>query len=72
MRDVEQHTDIIDFENVSVKKAKRLQTLLISAQEVGDEKLQLVQQLQDLIDYRTRKLEVDYKNLGRYEKKENF
>lgn len=72
MRDVEQHTDIIDFENVSVKKAKRLQTLLISAQEVGDEKLQLVQQLQDLIDYRTRKLEVDYKNLGRYLRSENF
>lgn len=42
----------------------RMQQGLISAQELGDEKLQIVQHLQDLIDHKTRQLDQDFKNLG--------
>lgn len=42
----------------------RMQQGLIAAQELGDEKLQIVQHLQDLIDHKTRQLDQDYKNLG--------
>uniref|UniRef100_A0A6M2DML9 Inhibitor of growth protein n=1 Tax=Xenopsylla cheopis TaxID=163159 RepID=A0A6M2DML9_XENCH len=41
----------------------RIQQSLICAQELGDEKLQIVQQLQDLIDNKSRQLEQDFKNL---------
>lgn len=44
----------------------RIQQSLICAQELGDEKLQIVQQLQDLIDNKSRQLEQDFKNLGIY------
>ena len=42
----------------------RMQQGLIAAQELGDEKLQIVQHLQDLIDCKTRQLDQDFKNLG--------
>ncbi|XP_038120714.1 inhibitor of growth protein 1 homolog [Culex quinquefasciatus] len=42
----------------------RMQQGLIAAQELGDEKLQIVQHLQDLIDHKTRTLDQDFKNLG--------
>lgn len=42
----------------------RIQQALIAAQEIGDEKLQIVQQVQDLIENKSRQLEVDYRNLG--------
>lgn len=42
----------------------RVQQALISAQEVGDEKLQIIQQLQDLIENKARQLDIDYRNLG--------
>lgn len=42
----------------------RVQQALIAAQEIGDEKLQIVQQVQDLIENKSRQLEVDYRNLG--------
>lgn len=41
----------------------RIQQSLIAAQELGDEKLQIVQQLTDLIEVKTRQLDQDYKNL---------
>lgn len=41
----------------------RIQQSLIAAQELGDEKLQIVTQLQELIDLKTRQLENDFKNL---------
>lgn len=44
---------------------RKAQSILISAQELGDEKLQIVQQLQDLIENRTRSLDNDYKNIGK-------
>ncbi|XP_055606344.1 inhibitor of growth protein 1 [Uranotaenia lowii] len=51
--------------NPATKRAMaRMQKSLIAAQELGDEKLQVVQHLQDLIDHKTRQLDQDYKNLG--------
>lgn len=48
------------------KLLRKAQSILISAQELGDEKLQIVQQLQDLIENRTRSLDNDYKNVGEF------
>lgn len=42
----------------------RVQQSLIAAQEIGDEKLQIVQQVQDLIENKSRQLDLDYRNLG--------
>jgi len=42
----------------------RLQQLLISAQEIGDDKLQIAQQIQDYVDNKARQLDLDKKNLG--------
>jgi hypothetical protein len=42
----------------------RIQQSLIAAQEVGDEKLQIVQTIQDLIENKARQLDHDYRNLG--------
>ncbi|KAJ6617719.1 Inhibitor of growth protein 2 [Pseudolycoriella hygida] len=41
----------------------RIQKSLIAAQELGDEKLQIVNQLQELIDQKSRQLDLDFKNL---------
>lgn len=41
----------------------RMQQSLIAARELGDEKMQLAQGLQELIDHKVRQLEHDYKNL---------
>lgn len=41
----------------------KMQKCLIAAQELGDEKLQIVTQLQELIDHKTRQLDHDFKNL---------
>jgi hypothetical protein len=48
-----------------MRAQQRLQQSLVAAQELGDEKLQIVQQLQDLIDHKTRQLDQDFKNLGK-------
>lgn len=45
------------------KAILRLQTVLVAAQEIGDEKLQVVQILQDLIDNKQRSLDADHKKL---------
>ncbi|GAB6032621.1 PHD finger protein ing1 [Chamberlinius hualienensis] len=46
------------------KSLQQVKRLLIKSQEIGDEKLQLVQQIADLIENKTRQLDLDYKNLG--------
>lgn len=45
----------------------RIQQALIAAQEIGDEKLQIVQIVQDLIENKTRQLDMDFRNLGKHE-----
>lgn len=49
-----------------VRAAARLQAALVAAQDVGDEKLQVVQLLQDLIDNRQRSLDLDKKKLSKF------
>lgn len=63
---MEQQSELLDIEDPnSQRKTRRIQKALIAAQELGDEKLQVVQQLQDLIENRTRRLDLDFKNLGK-------
>lgn len=45
------------------KYLTRIQNALISAQELGDEKMHIVNKMQELIETRTRQLDNDYKNL---------
>lgn len=59
-------TNELESTNATSKRARamaRIQQGLIAAQELGDEKLQVVTQLQDMIDQKTRQLDADYKNL---------
>lgn len=41
----------------------RIQQNLIAAQELGDDKMQVMTQLQEMIDQKTRQLDADFKNL---------
>lgn len=71
MRDIEslasQYEDCLLLRKLEDKNRllRKVQTILISAQELGDEKLQIVQHLQDLIENRTRSLDNDYRNIGK-------
>ena len=44
---------------------QKVQSALISSLEIGDEKLQLVQTVQDVIENKSRQLETDCKALGK-------
>uniref|UniRef100_A0A1L8DWY5 Inhibitor of growth protein n=1 Tax=Nyssomyia neivai TaxID=330878 RepID=A0A1L8DWY5_9DIPT len=55
-----------ELESANAKRSRamaRIQQSFIASQELGDEKLQIVTQLQELIDQKTRQLEHDFKNL---------
>lgn len=39
--------------------------MLISSLEIGDEKLQIVQTMQDLVENKSRQLDADCKTLGK-------
>lgn len=54
------------------RSVTRMQQSLIQAQELGDEKMQIVTQLQELIDHKTRQLDTDQKNLDIKEEKEDI
>lgn len=59
-------TTELESTNAPSKRARamaRIQQNLIAAQELGDEKLQVVTQLQEMIDQKTRQLDADFKNL---------
>lgn len=59
-------TNELESTNATSKRARamaRIQQSLIAAQELGDEKLQVVTQLQEMIDQKTRQLDADFKNL---------
>lgn len=67
LHEVDQHQETLrnDADPVVKRRAlMRVQQALIAAQEIGDEKLQIVQQVQDLIENKSRQLDVDYRNLG--------
>lgn len=69
MKEVEQQQACFQNEKESIGKKRgiliRVQQALISAQEIGDERLQIAQQLQDLIENKTKQLDICYKNLGK-------
>lgn len=44
---------------------QKVQSALISSLEIGDEKLQLVQSMQDVVENKSRQLESDCKALGK-------
>lgn len=67
MREVDQQQEALKNDtDLAVKRRAllRVQQALIAAQEIGDEKLQIVQQVQDLIENKSRQLDLDYRNLG--------
>ncbi|XP_015517603.1 inhibitor of growth protein 1 [Neodiprion pinetum] len=66
LRDVDQQQDILrsDVDMSTWRRALlKVQQALIAAQEIGDEKLQIVQQVQDHIENKSRQLDLDYRNL---------
>lgn len=69
MRDAENYLAICIATHTEEKKrsraAIRLQAALVAAQDLGDEKLQVVQSLQDLIDNKQRSLDSDKKKLSK-------
>jgi hypothetical protein len=67
LKEVEQQQELSRRDSDLATKRRtllRIQQTLIAAQEVGDEKLQIVQTIQDLIENKARQLELDYRNLG--------
>lgn len=75
LKEVEQQQESLQKETESIAKKRsylvRVQQALISAQEIGDEKLQIIQQLQDLIENKARQLELDYRNLADLDKEQD-
>jgi len=72
--EVDQQQEILRNDSDPIIKRRslmRIQQALIAAQEIGDEKLQIVQQVQDLIENKSRQLEVDYRNLDFGKEQEN-
>jgi inhibitor of growth protein 1 len=69
LRDAETHLAVCIGSNTEEKRrsraALRLQAALVAAQEIGDEKLQVVQLTQDLIDNKQRSLDADHKKLSK-------
>ncbi|XP_029677896.1 inhibitor of growth protein 1 isoform X2 [Formica exsecta] len=66
LREVDQHQETLQSDTDPVIKRRallRVQQALIAAQEIGDEKLQIIQQVQDLIENKSRQLDLDYRNL---------
>lgn len=70
LRDAEAHLAVCIGPNTEERRrgraALRLQAALVAAQEIGDEKLQVVQLTQDLIDNKQRSLDADHKKLSEY------
>lgn len=55
-----------EIQNPEINRLQtRIQALLISCQELGDSKIHIGQEMQELIENKNRQLEVDRKNLGK-------
>ncbi|XP_015589930.1 inhibitor of growth protein 1 [Cephus cinctus] len=66
LREVDQQQEVLrgDTDVSTRRKALlRIQQALIAAQEIGDEKLQIVSQVHELIENKCRQLDLDYRNL---------
>ncbi|XP_018403680.1 PREDICTED: inhibitor of growth protein 1 [Cyphomyrmex costatus] len=65
LHEVDQQQELFRNDTDPINKRRalmKIQQALIAAQEIGDEKLQIVQQVQDLIENKSKQLEVDYRN----------
>lgn len=75
LRELESHQESMKRESLDSMTRKKLlnhiQRSLIRTQEIGDEKLQIVQQILDLIENKSKQLEIDYKNLDFGKDQEN-
>ncbi|XP_011303697.1 inhibitor of growth protein 1 [Fopius arisanus] len=74
LRDVDQQQELLKIDtDITLRRRAllRVQQSLIAAQEIGDEKLQIVQQIQDLIENKSRQLDLDYRNLDFGKEQEN-
>jgi inhibitor-of-growth protein 1 len=69
LKDVEVYKDILkqdNFESAAQRKILcKLEQVLISLQEVGDEKVEIGQQIIDLIDNKYRQLDQNLRNTGK-------
>lgn len=69
LREVDQNQELLCKGEVNgsakTRALLRIQQALIAAQEIGDEKLQIVQIVQDLIENKTKQLDMDFRNLGK-------
>lgn len=65
LAELEQQQGLLERGELESRKKVMLQIQrsLIRSQELGDDKLQLLQQIQDLIENKARQLDLDYKNL---------
>jgi hypothetical protein len=53
-----------ESEAASISISTMLQSLLVRTQEIGDQKLGVVQQIQDMLENKTAQLDIDQKNSG--------
>lgn len=71
MKDVDNYREALEKEDLELhsqrKTLYKLEQVLISLQEVGDEKVEIGQLINDLIDNKYRQLDQDLKNLGKGE-----
>ncbi|KAH7967791.1 hypothetical protein HPB52_002541 [Rhipicephalus sanguineus] len=66
LAELEQQKGLLGRRDLDVGRKKvmlQIQHSLIKSQELGDDKLQLLQQIQDLIENKVRQLDQDYRNL---------
>lgn len=74
LQEIEHHQHVLREELDMAARKKillQIQRALIRSQEIGDEKLQIVQFIQDLIENKSRQLEQDRKNLDFGKDQEN-
>lgn len=66
LAELQQQQGLLGRHDLDVGRKKvmlQIQHSLIKSQELGDDKLQLLQQIQDLIENKVRQLDQDYRNL---------
>lgn len=78
IRDVDHYYDLYTSLQNSPDAGRRLRTIsrmhqsLIQAQELGDEKMQIVNHMQEIIDGKLRQLDTDQQNLDLKEERERY
>ncbi|KAH8313412.1 hypothetical protein KR067_005615 [Drosophila pandora] len=78
IRDVDHYYDLYTSLQNSPDAGRRLRTMsrmhqcLIQAQELGDEKMQIVNHMQEIIDGKLRQLDTDQQNLDLKEERERY